>query len=509
MATFRNIRISFFLFWLIVSVMFGLLFVAPEFYNTPIAGIKDFSIALAQWGLIMVVSSAVIGLLCVSRRVAIVMLPLLFLLCATATYFRITMDMALTPQIIELAAINDTRTCMSVVSLPLILTDLAAVVIAGLMAWVRLRNVRQPLYWAWISYGVVILIGIAVMPQRIKSPIMERLPYSMYNSIRLYYINKKEALTRRPAFDHVSASCNTDTITVVMIIGESLRADHLGINGYHRQTTPLLSTDTAVISLPYMYTEPCYTHTSVPRIMTRGDVEHPDRDYEEPSFITLLNKAGFKTSWLANQEMVPTYSYFMHEADELSFTNRNFSLYSYDKWLDEELLPLYAKSLSADAHRKFILLHSIGSHWWYPSHFTDDNAIFQPIIKSKVVSANSAEAMINSYDNCIISTDRFVMDIIRELRDKKAVLIYVSDHGESLGEDGVWLHGIDRQELHNPACLIWYSDKYAKAYPRKIANLKRNSNTKHTTDDIFHSMLDAADVKTSVLTPSKSIFYHE
>ena len=114
--------------------------------------------------------------------------------------------------------------------------------------------------------------------------------------------------------------------------------------------------------------------------------------------------------------------------------------------------------------------------------------------------------MINSYDNTIVETDRFIHQIIDGLRGSDAVLIYLSDHGESLGEDGYFLHGTDRSELHYPACFVWFSDGYKKKYPAKVDALKRNARRRLRTDFLFHSIIGAASIESVYKEESLDIF---
>ena len=79
----------------------------------------------------------------------------------------------------------------------------------------------------------------------------------------------------------------------------------------------------------------------------------------------------------------------------------------------------------------------------------------------------------NSYDNTILYTDCFLHQLIEELRDEVAILIYLSDHGESLGENEKYLHAEDNEPLHYPAAFVWYSVKYENLFPQKIEAMKR------------------------------------
>ena len=106
----------------------------------------------------------------------------------------------------------------------------------------------------------------------------------------------------------------------------------------------------------------------------------------------------------------------MHEADTLIYANEGKNVYMFDKWLDGALLPFYQKELEYSNPRKLIVLHTIGSHWWYNSHF--EKEVFSPVLRSKNISSSTQEAIVNSYDNTILYTDCFLHQLIEELRDE-------------------------------------------------------------------------------------------
>jgi glucan phosphoethanolaminetransferase (alkaline phosphatase superfamily) len=91
-----------------------------------------------------------------------------------------------------------------------------------------------------------------------------------------------------------------------------------------------------------------------------------------------------------------------------------------------------------------------------------------------------------------------------------ALVIYLSDHGESLGEDGYWLHAAGAEETKYPACVIWYSDRFAQQYPDNIEALHANKNNRYRTDFLFHSILSAAGIVVANTDSTINIFqtYH-
>ena len=493
------------LFVFIITVAYALIFTLSEFSDSPYSNFHDFMVLAFQWVAIAVGTFGLLYLLSINKYIFAITFPLLIAFSTILAYYRYTVNATLTPMTIELALINDLRTNMQVVSWQLVSLILLSLVVSVAIVWLRWKKISftRPYIHLIVAIGIIFMTN-SFIPQ-LKRPLTQRMPYSIYYNFKLYFEIRDVAAEHRETFTSESVA-NSDSLVVVFVIGESLRNDHLQINGYERETTPYLMEEDNLVSLTDIYGAECFTHTSVPQIMTRADSANPQRAYDEQSFVTIFKDAGFRTTWIANQESVATYAYFMNECDTLIYVNGDKSVYTFDKWLDEDILPHLENELKDDNPTQLHILHSIGSHWWYNSHYTDEFERYTPVIKSRVVSSNTQEEMINSYDNTILYTDYFIKETIDLIRDKKSILIFLSDHGESLGEDGYYLHGADRPELHYPAAFVWYSDKYAHSFPDMIENLKDNSDKKYRSDYLFHSIIDAADITTEYIEPQLSIF---
>jgi glucan phosphoethanolaminetransferase (alkaline phosphatase superfamily) len=289
-------------------------------------------------------------------------------------------------------------------------------------------------------------------------------------------------------------------------LGESLRADHLSFNGYERNTTPYLSQED-IISFPNIYSEYTYTDISLSHILTRADSLDSDLAYKERSFIDLFKHCGYYTTWLANQQPNKSYLYFMNECDTMISFNINKSSYVFDKWTDGDLLPPFETFIEKKGQNQFIVMHTIGSHWYYNSHFPDEFQKYNPVVKSRIVSSNTLEEMINSYDNTILYTDYFVFEVINRLRDKNAILFYLSDHGEALGENGKWLHADDAPPMHNPACWVWMSPQYKNENPEKYEILQNNKEKRYRSGFLFHTITEAAGIQSDVINEKLSLFH--
>ncbi|WP_314749404.1 phosphoethanolamine transferase [Tannerella forsythia] len=500
-------HLSVWLFAGAATLFVGLAYTASDFFTAPTHALTDRLILFSQWLAILIGIFPVFYLLSINKYVFASIYPLVCVLSGVLTYFRYTTGTIFTTMIFDAALDNDHKITQELISVWLILTMIASLLAGVGFAVYRFRKLPVvPLPALHVVWAVALTIVVFQLP-RIGRPMTERVPMNLYFIPQRYFAEKKTARSyREPLPGKVTAP--VDKPLVVLILGESLRADHLELNGYARNTTPLLATE-SVVSFPNIYSPYTYTNPSIAHIMTRADSLAPERADSERSFVDLFKRCGFPTVWLGNQEPAKTYVYFMEECDRLIYGNINKSYYVFDHWTDELLLPPLDTVLPDMTDGGLVIMHTIGSHWYYNAHYTDEFRRFVPETKSRIVTANTSEEMINSYDNTVVFTDYFISCIINRLRDRKTLMIYLSDHGEALGEDGLWLHANTVDAAHNPACIVWLSDAYREAKPGMYERLLQNRNKRYHTDFLFHTILDGAGIEADILQNSQSLFASE
>lgn len=493
------------LFFATAATLFvGTAYTASDFLTAPAHAVKDRLILFFQWLTIVIGIFPVFYFLSVNKYVFALTYPLICTLSGVLTYFKYTAGTVFTTMILDAALDNDTKISQELISIWLISVILLSLLVGVGFAVYRFRKMQAvpaPLLHALVAlcWG-----GLFFQIPRVVRPMTERIPMNLYFIPQRYFSEKKTALTYREALP-CTVACPPDKPLVVLVLGESLRADHLGLNGYERHTTPLLSTED-VVSFPHIYSPYTYTNPSIAHIMTRADSLRPDYAERERSFVDLFKRCGFYTAWLANQEPAKNYIYFMQECDTLIYGNIDKSYYAFDRWTDDLLLPPLDSMLPYAPNGGLFILHTIGSHWYYNSHYTDEFRLFKPETKSRIVTANTRQEMVNSYDNTVVFTDHFLYSIIERLRNRSAVMIYLSDHGEALGEDGFWLHANEAEASHNPACIVWLSEPYRQAYPEMYERLMQNKDKRYSTDFLFHTILESARIQTDILESDKSLF---
>ncbi|WP_343732989.1 phosphoethanolamine transferase [Duganella sp.] len=293
---------------------------------------------------------------------------------------------------------------------------------------------------------------------------------------------------------------------VIMVIGESSRYDRWGINGYTRDTTPLLRQEPNLVTLPDVITSVSATRLSVPVIISRKPAMQSLKDgFYEKSFLTAYKEAGFKTFWLSNQisfgQFDTPVSVFAKEANVVQFMN--LGGFTNNSNFDQILLEPLRLAINDPAPKKLIVLHTLGNHWNYSQRYPKEFDKWQPSLfgvdKPVYTDLKIKPQLNNSYDNSILYTDWFLSQVIQQLKDTQQLssMVYVADHGQTLydGSCNIAFHGHNTQyEFHVPA-MVWYSDQYKERYPEKVRQLLRHRKARLATENMFHTLLDLGDIQ--------------
>ncbi|MBB5187556.1 lipid A ethanolaminephosphotransferase [Zhongshania antarctica] len=290
---------------------------------------------------------------------------------------------------------------------------------------------------------------------------------------------------------------------VILVVGETARADHFSLNGYQRNTNPRLSVEANLISFSNIHSCGTSTAISVPCMFSYS--AHDGFDVKSArnteNGLDLLQKAGVNVLWRDNN------SDSKGVADRVPF--ENFRSAALNPACDEECrdigmldgLQAYIDGKSGDI---LIVLHQMGSHGpayhrRYPAEFEK----FTPACQSNELADCTQDEIINAYDNTILYTDYFLSQVIALLKANspkyEAAMFYVSDHGESLGESGIYLHGMPysfapEAQTHVPV-IAWIGPSSDIDYAQSLA-LRDQANSH---DVVFDTLLAVFEVTTELL----------
>ncbi|HBV6389549.1 TPA: phosphoethanolamine transferase EptA [Klebsiella aerogenes] len=305
----------------------------------------------------------------------------------------------------------------------------------------------------------------------------------------------------------------------IVVLGETSRAENFSLGGYDRETNPRLKQDDVVY---FPKTTSCGTATavSVPCMFSNMPRAHYDEElaHHQEGVLDIMQRAGVQVLWNDNDggckgacDRVP------HQ----NVTNLNLSGECIDgECYDDVLfhnLDSYIDNLQQDG---IIVLHTIGSHGpTYYNRYPAEFKKFTPTCDTNEIQSCTQQQLTNTYDNTILYVDYVVDKAIKLLQSKQdkftTSLVYLSDHGESLGEDGVYLHGLpysiapDTQK-HVPM-LLWLSPDYQQRYGVSSQCLQQQAKTNdYSQDNLFSTLLGLLGVdsreyqaKDDLLTPCR------
>jgi lipid A ethanolaminephosphotransferase len=301
----------------------------------------------------------------------------------------------------------------------------------------------------------------------------------------------------------------------VFVVGETARARHFSLGGYVRDTNRYTREQNVIF---FNNVSSCGTATaeSVPCMFSllERDNYSIQAASEQENLLDVLKHANIDVLWRDNNSGCKGVCERVTQEDVSSL--KLAELCRPDECYDEVLLHKLQDYLDKTQGDVVIVLHQKGSHGpayskRHPASFTE----FTPECQQDQVQSCEQQTIINAYDNTILYTDYFLAQTIKLLKNNattfNAAMLYVSDHGESLGENGIYLHGLPymiapEDQKHVPM-MFWLSDGYKQAYGIDDACLRQNSTREYSHDNLFHSVLGLLNVKTGVYKSALDISY--
>ena len=453
------------------------------------------------------------------------------LVCAFNTHFMRTYGVVIDPSMMANVLATDAREVRDLLSWSLVGTVL---LVAGPALWLVWRvPVRYPQGWrgagqrvslmaaAVLGSAVVLWLSYADLASLMRNHKPVRYQINPFNTV---YGLARLATQQAPGVAQALEPVGTDARVVraagdkppllVLVVGETARAANFGLSGYERATTPALQRWMQQGQMVYwQQASSCgtNTHVSVPCMFSplTGDEGGDERPRHE-NLLDVLQRAGLAVLWLDNQsgckgvcDRVPN-THVAKDADPRWCKGGECFDEALLQGLDERLQAL---DPARRAQGVVLVLHQMGSHG--PAYFKRtpaDRKPFMPECTNVTLAECPPDQLRNAYDNTIAYTDHVLDQALLWLQARErdgqyaTGLVYASDHGESLGEKGLYLHGAPRafapsEQIHVPM-LAWYSATLAKQLRLDVGCLRQRAQEPVSHDHLFHTTLGVMGVQT-------------
>ena len=266
-----------------------------------------------------------------------------------------------------------------------------------------------------------------------------------------------------------------DDLTVVLVIGESYRSSHASWNGYHRETLPKLSRHrNEIINFPYFASYATSTASSIYGLLSDATCE--TREASMTSFLGIFKKHG--------------YSAYLLLCRTTHWEN-NPDIHAV---IDNKLDGVYELADSSDIERK---LESLAALPGKKIIHIEDGTGHAPYEQEAQFAKFGNLHKVDKYNNALLQTDDLLCRLLNTLKDREAVLLYASDHGQSFGEHGHYMHGgiLSVVEQRHVFAFLWASETYCSKQVEMLENIRRNSSKYLTHDDIYFSILSLGGIK--------------
>lgn len=463
-------------------------------------------------------------LMALNRWSAKPLLSVLFVVTAAATYYMDKYTVFFNTEMVRNILRTDVKEASELFTLNFCIHMLVYGVLPSLLVW-KLQLKRTPFRRAALM-RIAYIVGALVITGGSIMLVFQDFSSLMRNQKEVRFLitpsNYLFSLARVVAAD--TAQANTPKIPIsadahmaagwqqrtkpmlfVLVVGETTRAANWGMNGYAHQTTPELS---KLDVINFTHATSCGTNTevSVPCMFSiygrRNYDEKAIRAHE--SLLHVIDHAGVKTLWRDNQAGCKGVCDGL-EQQHLD-NSKNAALCDSERCLDEILLDgMDGEIQKAKNGNLFVVLHQLANHGpAYYKRYPAAMRVFTPTCDTGDLSKCTKEEIVNTYDNGVLYTDHFLAQTINYLKTQTTydtAMLYLSDHGESLGEHGIYLHGlpysIAPKEQTEIPMVMWMSQGFASSFGVNKDCMSKLANTPVSQDNLFHSILGMLQIEST------------
>jgi lipid A ethanolaminephosphotransferase len=339
--------------------------------------------------------------------------------------------------------------------------------------------------------------------------------FCLYSTGKYIYntFYKKETTLKQIGLDAKKMEEGERKLTIV-VVGEAARANRFSLNGYERQTNPLLQKE-EIVNFSNVYSCGTSTAISVPcmfSVLERQNYSDKEAKSVE-NVLDVLKHSGASILWRDNNSDSKGVALRVAYQDYRSSQNNTLCD---EECRDEGMLVGLQEYVDAQKGDIVIVLHQMGNHGpayykRYPKAFEK----FTPVCQTNQVEKCSSEEIGNAYDNAILYTDYFLSKTIAFLKQNdtnfQTSMIYMADHGESLGEKGLYLHGIPYfmapDEQTHVGALMWFGEKSKERID--VQTLRKKAGEEYSHDNLFHTILGVMGVQTALYDKTKDILQYQ
>jgi len=463
-------------------------------------------------------------------------LILLFLASSATCYFMMEYGTAIDKSMIQNMIETDVREAGELLSIKLLLTVALLGLLPSILVWrvqVHYTNGRRGIFLRAGIIAACLLAAALLLVLFFKSlaPALREhreiryllAPTNYIQAINAYFKDKRShAVVVAPlgtdAVKGAALSGNLRRSVTLIVVGETARAKNFSLNGYARDTNPELARQEGLINFSNVQSCGTATAVSVPCLFSALGREHysDKAAYSQQGLLDVLDHAGFKVLWRDNNSGCKGACDRI-EYEDLSQPEPGNRWCVDGECYDERLLERLPEIIAQATEDLVIVLHQKGSHGpAYSKRYPAAFAKFGPVCTTNALETCSRESIVAAYDNSILYTDHFLNQAIELLKDTgrrtsvNTALMYFSDHGESLGEHNLYLHGapyvISPAEQREVPMMLWLSDGFRERFGIDQRCLAARTGQAFSHDNVFHSVLGMLNVNTAVYNPRLDMF---
>ncbi|OBT16353.1 hypothetical protein A9264_11995 [Vibrio sp. UCD-FRSSP16_10] len=480
----------------------------------------------------LVAAHALVFSLLGGRLFTKIVLSLGFFIGASAAYFSWTYGVVIDKTMLQNMLETDSAEAFGLLSVELIFVIVAGAVLPTFLIFRSSINYQSILLESRAKILSIILAIFIILLSMVPFSANYASFFREYKSVRFYsaplfpiysagkYFKHNHKDLLKPASEMLNLASDAKVVhanknkhnLIILIVGETGRADHFSLNGYSRETNPLLSKRKGVISFSDMTSCGTSTAVSVPCMFSpdkRKDFNSKSI-YDELNALDALKANNVAILWRDNNSSSKGVA---ERVEYQGYRSSKLNTICDPECRDTGMLVGLDDYVKQHSNQDIVVvLHSMGSHGpeyykRYPAKFEK----FTPVCKSNQLEKCSSEKIINAYDNTILFTDYFIDQSINWLDNYstqyETALLYMSDHGESLGEDDIYLHGMPyafapKVQKH-VAALAWLND----SSPFKYEDVVKNKDMAFSQDNYYCSVLSLLEVQTTECANKDSIFF--